>query len=55
MKSITIVVASDDNYLVLLAALINSIETNLKPGVAINLWIIEDQISASNKEKLQNQ
>lgn len=53
MKPITIVVASDDNYLVLLAALINSIETNLKPGNSIDLWIIEDHIAASNKQKLQ--
>lgn len=54
MKPITIVVASDNNYLVLLAALINSIETNLKSGNTIDLWIIEDNISASNKKKLQS-
>lgn len=54
MKPITIVVASDNNYLVLLAALINSIETNLKSGNTIDLWIIEDNVSSSNKKKLQS-
>ena len=54
MKPITIVVASDDNYLVLLAALINSIELNLKEGHSIDLWVIEDNVSNTNKKKLQN-
>ncbi len=54
MKPITIVVASDDNYLVLLAALINSIELNLKEGYSIDLWVIEDNVSEANKEKLKN-
>jgi lipopolysaccharide biosynthesis glycosyltransferase len=54
MKPITIVVASDDNYLVLLAALINSIELNLKEGNSIDLWVIEDNVSETNKAKLQS-
>lgn len=54
MKPITIVVASDDNYIILLAALINSIESNLKAGQTIDIWVIEDDVSGRNKRKLQN-
>lgn len=50
---LTIVVASDNHYLVLLAALIKSIEENLQKKQLITVYIIEDQVSDSNKKKLQ--
>jgi len=50
MKPITIVVATDDHYLILLAALINSIETHLQAGQTIDLWIIEDHVKQQNKK-----
>lgn len=50
--SITIVVASDDNYAVLLAALIKSIEANHKSAEKLELYIIDDGISESTRKKI---
>ncbi len=51
---LTVVVASDNHYLILLAALIKSIEANLRKGQPINVYVIEDHVSADNKKKLQD-
>jgi lipopolysaccharide biosynthesis glycosyltransferase len=53
LKPLNIVVASDNHYIILLAALIKSIEANLSAGQSIIIYIIEDNISASSKKKLQ--
>ncbi len=53
MRPITIVVASDDNYIILLAALINSIESNLRASQTIDVWVIEDEVCSRNKRKLK--
>ena len=53
MKSLNIVVASDNHYIILLAALIKSIEANLSKGHTITVYIIEDNVSDENKVKLQ--
>lgn len=53
MKSLNIVVASDNHYIILLAALIKSIEANLSKGHTITIYIIEDNVSDENKVKLQ--
>jgi len=53
MKPLTIVVASDNHYIILLAALIKSIEDNIRKGQQINIYIIEDAVSDSSKRKLQ--
>ena len=53
MKPLTIVVASDNHYIILLAALIKSIEANIASSQTIQIYIIEDNISEANKKKLQ--
>lgn len=53
-EKISIVVASDNQYAVLTAALIKSIEVNHKSGELISFTIIDDGISKTNKEKLKN-
>ena len=52
LEAITIVVATDDFYAVLLAALIKSIELNHKTEERINLHIIDDGISLHNIERI---
>ena len=49
---ITIVAVCDDHYLILLGALIKSIEINHVSDEHINLYIIEDHVSSTNKSKL---
>ena len=53
MQPLTVVVATDNHYVILLAALIKSIETNLAVDKKIDIYIIEDNISQANKIKLQ--
>jgi len=53
MKPLNIVVASDNHYIILLAALIKSIEANIREGQLIQVYIIEDNVSASSQKKLQ--
>jgi lipopolysaccharide biosynthesis glycosyltransferase len=52
-KPITIVAVSDDHYLVLLAALIKSIELNHKTHEDIVFYIIEDKVKQTSKNKLR--
>lgn len=52
INTITLVVVSDDHYVILLAALIKSIEGNLSAGVKIDLWIVEDGISKESMQKM---
>lgn len=52
--NISIVVASDNHYAILLAALIKSIEENHKTGEKIDFYILDDGILPKNKEKLQS-
>src|SRR5690606_37884052 len=49
---ISILVASDNHYSVLIGALIKSIDTHHKTGEAIDFYIIDDHISGSNKDKI---
>lgn len=53
-EKISIVLASDNHYAILIAALIKSIEVNHKTDEAIDFYIIDDQISATNKGKIQD-
>lgn len=50
---ITIVVATDNHYAILLAALIKSIEINHKTPEKIDLYIIDDGVSESSKKKIE--
>ncbi len=50
--NITLIVATDNFYAILLGALIKSIEENHKTGEKIDLYIIDDGISKTNREKL---
>lgn len=52
-KKIAIVVASDNHYAVLIAALIKSIEVNHRSNERIFFTIIDDGISNNNKEKVK--
>ncbi len=54
LDPITIVVATDNFYAVLLAALIKSIELNHRTGEKINLHIIDDGISEYNINQISN-
>ena len=53
MQALTVVVATDNHYIILLAALIKSIEANLATDKNIDIYIIEDNVSQANKIKLQ--
>jgi lipopolysaccharide biosynthesis glycosyltransferase len=50
---IIIVVACDNHYMPLLAALMKSIEVNHKTGEHIHFYILDDGISKSNRRRLQ--
>jgi lipopolysaccharide biosynthesis glycosyltransferase len=49
---ITVVTVCDNHYIILLAALIKSIEVTHKTDEKIDLYIINDQINTKNKDKL---
>jgi len=51
-NNITIVMVCDDHYIVMLAALLKSIEVNHKTEEKIDAYIIEDHIKEINKIKL---
>jgi lipopolysaccharide biosynthesis glycosyltransferase len=51
-NNISIVVASDNHYAILIAALLKSIELNHKTGEHIDFHIIDDGIAPKTKEKL---
>jgi len=53
MKAFTIVVVTDNHYVILLAALLKSIEDHLGPGKKIEVYIIEDAVSTYSKVKLK--
>ena len=52
-ETITLVVVSDDHYVVLLSALIRSVEANISNGVQIDLWVIADNISPGNMRRME--
>ena len=54
MNRITIVTVSDNHYLVLLAALIKSVETNCNRTTSIRFIIVSDGISTKNRQKLES-
>ncbi|WP_205499825.1 glycosyltransferase family 8 protein [Rufibacter psychrotolerans] len=51
---ISIVVVSDDHYIVLLAALIKSIEMNHKTGERLDFYVVEDRVMDKTKKKLES-
>lgn len=51
-ETISIIVASNDHYAVLVGALLRSIDENHKTGEHIDFYIIDDHISSANKNKL---
>src|SRR5690606_33634254 len=52
--SITIVTVCDNNYIMLLASLLKSIEVNNTHGRPIEFYIVEDNISNRNKDKFED-
>lgn len=52
-NNISIVVASDNHYAILIGALLKSIDLNHKTGEHIDFHIIDDGISAKSKSKIQ--
>lgn len=53
-KRIAVVAVSDDHYLILLAALVKSIEANLGPDTKMDMWVVEDDVTLANKRKLES-
>lgn len=53
-NNISIVVASDNHYAILIAALLKSIEINHVSDEHIDFYIIDDGISKNNKLKIEN-
>jgi lipopolysaccharide biosynthesis glycosyltransferase len=51
-ERITIVVACDDHYLIMLGALLKSIEKNHKTPELIDVYVIDDNVSSRNKRRL---
>ena len=51
-EHITLVVACDNHYLIMLAALLKSIEINHHTEEFIDVWVVEDHITTKNKKKL---
>lgn len=51
-SAIGIIVACDNHYVVLLAALLKSIESNHKTGEKIEVFVVEDGITKKNQRKL---
>lgn len=57
MKSqspISIVAVTDDHYMILLAALVKSIELNHKSGEPLHFYIVEDRVRKSSRTKFLN-
>ena len=53
-KRLPIIVAVDNHYIILLAALIKSIEENNRSGLPIDLYVISEKVSRLNVNKLEN-
>jgi lipopolysaccharide biosynthesis glycosyltransferase len=53
MKKLTIVVATDSHYTILLAALLKSIEETVRKDQLLDVYVIDDHISKAAKSKLQ--
>lgn len=53
LKKITIVSVCDNNYAILLGALMKSIEMNIDSSTSVDYYVIEDNINAKNKSKLE--
>lgn len=53
-RSIHIVVASNNHFAVMLAALLKSIESNINDNWSYTIYIINDNISRSNKDKISS-
>jgi lipopolysaccharide biosynthesis glycosyltransferase len=51
-NKITVVTVCDDHFSVMLATLIKSIEINHKESEIIEIYIVEDKVSAKNKERI---
>lgn len=54
LKTITVVVVSDNHYLPMVAAQIKSIEANLNKEYLLDLWIISDNIKLKNQKKMES-
>ncbi|ADY51602.1 glycosyl transferase family 8 [Pseudopedobacter saltans DSM 12145] len=52
-NNITLVVACDNHYLIMLSALLKSIELNHTRPEHIDVWIIDDDVTKANKAKLE--
>jgi lipopolysaccharide biosynthesis glycosyltransferase len=52
VKRLSIVVSTDNHYLILLAVLIKSIEENNKTNLPIDLYVISENVTEQNKERL---
>lgn len=53
-NTIPIVVVTDEHYVVLLAVLLKSMETNHKTGEKIQVYVVEDGVTKISRKKLQD-
>jgi lipopolysaccharide biosynthesis glycosyltransferase len=51
--TITLVTVTDNHYLIMLAALVKSIEANLGGQSSVDLWVVDDGLTEQNKTKLE--
>ncbi len=52
VKRLSIVVSTDNHYLILLAVLVKSIEENNKTNLPIDLYVISENVTEQNKSRL---
>lgn len=52
-KNITVVVVCDNHYMILLAALLKSIEVNHHTNEYIDVYVVQDKVSKRNQKKLE--
>lgn len=52
-KNITVVVVCDNHYMILLAALLKSIELNHYTNEYIDVYVVQDKVSKRNQKKLE--
>ena len=50
--TITLVVVSDDHYMILVAALIRSVEAHVPAGTKVDLWVVSDGVTADSKARM---
>ena len=51
---LNLIAASDENYAMPLCVMVRSAMENLRDGVQVNLYVLEDGITTDTKKKIDN-